>query len=47
MAKYIDWKGFQENVESYLQKHNDIGARMLKQLFDNYSENIVSDNRYI
>ena len=44
MAKYIDWEGFQENVEAYLKKHKGINAKMLKQLFDNYSENIVSDD---
>ena len=39
MNKNIDWKGFEENVETYLKKHRGIGAKMLKQLFDNYSEN--------
>ena len=37
MKKDIDWKGFEENVETYLKKHRGIGAEFLKQLFDDYS----------
>ena len=35
---YIDWNGFQENVEKFLKKYGEIDKIMLKELFDNYSE---------
>jgi hypothetical protein len=37
MKRDIDWKGFQENVETYIKKNRGIGAKFLKILFDNYS----------
>ena len=30
MKKDIDWKGFEENVETYLKKHRGIGAEFLE-----------------
>lgn len=41
MKKKIDWNGFKENVETYLEHHSGISANVLKTLFDNYSENIA------
>jgi hypothetical protein len=43
MKKNIDWIGFKENVETYIRKHRGISGKMLKQLFDNYSENAVKN----
>jgi hypothetical protein len=43
MKKDIDWTGFKENVETYIRKHKGISGKMLKQLFDNYSDNAVKN----
>jgi hypothetical protein len=39
MSKYINWSGFQDDVESHVKKHGGISAKMLKSMFDSYSVN--------
>jgi len=43
MKKYIDWDGFKDNVETYLNEHEHISGKMLKTLFDNYSEDVLKN----
>ena len=43
MYKYIDWEGFQGNVEHYIKRYGGIGEKPLKSMFDNYSENRVNE----
>ena len=40
----IDWVGFKDNVQSYIDKHGTISNKFLCTLFNNYSEMIpISD----